>query len=124
MNHFDAEFERCSKWLQDALDHGGNSHDLKHVKAGILNGSYTFWPASNSAIVTVFIEYPNYKVLNMWLGGGELNQILEMIKSITEYAKNMQCKYVMCCGRGGWERALKKQGFKGIMRVCSKEIEE
>ena len=124
MNHFDAEFERCSKWLQDALDHNGNSHDLSHVKDGILRGDYTFWPASNSAIVTVIIEYPNYRILNMWLGGGELKQILEMIKSITEYAKILQCKYVMCCGRNGWERALKEQGFNSIMRVCSKEIEK
>lgn len=123
MNQFDAEFERCSKWLQDALDHGGNTHDLHDLKSGILEGNFKFWPAPYGAVVTAFLEYPKIRVLNIWLGGGKIEQLLDMVPSLVQYAKENGCKSIMCCGRPGWERALKPYGFKAIMPVCSKEID-
>jgi len=122
MNQFDAEFERCSKWLQDALDHSGNTHELTDVKAGVLNGDYQFWPAPNGALVTVIVRYPNFNDLHIWLGGGELNQVLDIVRSLDWYAKASGCKRITQCGRIGWERALKTQGFTRIMSSCAKEL--
>lgn len=122
MNQFDAEFERCSKWLQDALDYAGNSHALSDVKQGIQEGRFTFWPAPDGAIVTEIIEYPAFRVLHAWLVGGELAQIVDMIPSLDAFGRSLGCSKLTGCGRQGWVRALKEHGFKGIMTTVSKEI--
>jgi len=122
MTPLDAEFERCSGWLQDALDYAGNSHELSDVKAGILEGRFTFWPAPGGAIVTEFIEYPAFKVIHAWLVGGSLAQIIDMIPSLVVYGRQFGCTKLTGTGRPGWVRALKAQGFTGIMTTVSKEI--
>lgn len=122
MNHLDTEFERCSKWLQDALDYAGNTHDLSDVKHGITIGEYQFWPAPRGAIVTEIIAYPKFSILHAWLVGGELGQIVDMIPSLDAFGRRYGCTKVTGCGRAGWVRALKKHGFTGIMTTVSKEI--
>ena len=122
MTDFDAQFERCSHWLQAALDKGGNSHDLCHVKAGIKAGDYQFWPAPDGAIVTEVIFYPKFSVLHAWLAGGDLAQIKDMIPSLVSFAKAHHCSKFTATGRLGWVRALKDMGFNGIMTTVSKEI--
>lgn len=122
MTDFDAQFERCSEWLQDALDYAGNSHDLAHVKAGIKAGGFHFWPAADGVIVTEVITYPKFSVLHAWLVGGKLEQIVDMIPSLVDFAKAHYCTKLTGCGRSGWVRALKEHGFNGIMTTVSKEI--
>jgi hypothetical protein len=122
MTPLDAEFERCSGWLQDALDYAGNSHELSDVKAGILEGRFTFWPAPDGAIVTEFIEYPAFKVIHAWLVGGRLEQIVDMIPSLVVFGRSFGCTKLTGTGRPGWVRALKEHGFNGIMTTVSKEI--
>lgn len=122
MNEFDAQFERCSKWLQDALDYAGNTHDLSDVKVGINAGHYHFWPASDGAIVTEIIEYPKFSVLHAWLVGGKLEQIIDMIPALVDFGRLVGCSKLTGCGRAGWVRALKAQGFNGIMTTVSKEL--
>lgn len=122
MTTFEAEFERCSKWLQDALDYGGNTHELHHVAQSIKDGDSQFWPAPNGVIVTKFLHYPNYNILHAWLVGGELGQIIDMIPSLVAYGHSFNCTKLTGCGRAGWVRALKKYGFNGIMTTVSKEI--
>ncbi len=122
MNQFDAEFERCSKWLQDALDYGGNTHDLADVKNGIALGYFHFWPAPDGAIVTEVITYPKFSVLHAWLVGGKLEQIEAMIPSLVDFGRSIKCSKLTGCGRLGWVRALKSHGFTGIMTTVSKEI--
>ena len=123
MTDLDAQFERCSEWLQDALDYAGNTHDLTHVKAGVLRGDYHFWPAQDGAIVTEVIHYPNFNVLHAWLVAGKLGQIIEMIPSLVEFGRSFGCVKLTGCGRSGWVRALKAHGFTGIMTTVSKEID-
>ena len=122
MTDFDAQFERCSHWLQDALDYAGNSHELTHVKAGIRSGDYQFWPAPGAAIVTEIITYPKFSVLHAWLVAGDLAQIRDMIPSLVSFAQAHYCTKLTGTGRRGWVRALKDLGFNGIMTTVSKEI--
>jgi hypothetical protein len=122
MTLFEAEFERCSKWLQDALDYAGNTHDLADVKKSIQNKEVEFWPAPNGAIVTMFIDYPKTRVLHAWLVAGELPQIEAMIPSLVTFGRHFGCSRITGIGRAGWVRALKKHGFTGIMTTVSKEI--
>jgi hypothetical protein len=122
MTLFEAEFERCSKWLQDALDYAGNTHDLHHVAKGIKEGHFQFWPAPEAAIVTELIYYPKFTILHAWLVGGQLEQVIKMIPSLEAYGRAFNCSKLTGCGRSGWVRALKQHGFEGIMTTVSKEI--
>ncbi len=122
MTLFEAEFERCSKWLQDALDYAGNTHDLHHVAKGIKEGHFQFWPAPEAAIVTELVYYPKFTILHAWLVGGNLEQVIEMIPSLDAYGRAFGCSKLTGCGRAGWVRALKRHGFEGIMTTVSKEI--
>ena len=122
MKQFDAEFERCSGWLQEALDYAGNTHDLVDVKHGIALGDHHFWPAPDGVIVTEIITYPKFSALHAWLVGGKLEQIVDMIPALVVFGQSFGCSKLTGCGRAGWVRALKAQGFTGIMTTVSKEL--
>lgn len=119
---FEAEWQRCSAWLQDALDSAGNSHNLDDVKNGVLAGSYEFWPAPRAAIVTELLIYPNWSALHCWLVGGELGQVRDMIPSLMLFAKSFGCTKITGTGRLGWVRALQEQGFTRMATTVAMEI--
>ena len=81
-----------------------------------------FWPADNSCLVTEIVVYPQKKVLNVFLGGGELDEILGMHADVIAWAKGQGCEAITISGREGWKRALKSHGWKPLHVTMTKEI--
>ena len=111
-------WERTKHYLEPALD---GSYTLDDVWTEISDDRAQFWPLPNGAVVTQVLEFPQRRVLRIWLAGGRLDEFQFAVERATEYAIHRGCSAVEIDGRKGWQRAL--AGFKQTRVVLSKEIE-
>ncbi len=112
---------RCRQWIEDALAYSGGTHDFGDVVAGITSGRMQFWPAERGCAVTEIVVYPQKRVLHVFLAGGEMDQIIDMIDSAVEWSKQQGCTGMTIAGRHGWQRVLAKHGYRAVMTVLEKE---
>jgi len=117
------ELERCRGWIESALEYGGGTHTFEDVKCGIIAGTSQLWPAANSCIVTEITKHPQKKVLHVFLGGGNLEEIISMHDSVIQWAKDQGCESLTMTGRKGWSKALKKSGWKSQLVLLEKRFE-
>ena len=116
------ELERCRPWIEAALQYSGGTHSFEDVAKGILEGNMQLWPSPRGCIVTEIVIYPRKKVLNVFLGGGELDQLLDMHNDVTDWAKSYGCEALTITGRFGWKKPLKAHGWKPLHASFQKEI--
>ena len=119
----DSELERCRTWIEAALGYSGGTHDFIDVAEGIYKGTMQLWPTPKGCIVTEIVVYPRKKFLNVFLGGGELDQILDMHDDVIEWAKAQGCTALTMTGRFGWKKPLAKHGWKPLHSSYVKEFE-
>lgn len=75
-------------------------------------GHALLWPGPASCIVTESISYPQKRVLNFFVAGGNLPELTAMAPLILQWAKEKGFQRAVLCGRPGWERALAPMGFE------------
>jgi hypothetical protein len=119
-----ADFDRCRPFLQSALDRGGNTHTLEDIAAGVAAGTYHFWPGERSAAVTEVFQYPRARYLNVFLAGGDMDEILQMEPCFCSWGKHLGCSRIFLIGREGWGKVLKSQGWQTQFAVVSKTLQE
>ena len=116
------EFERCRKHIEAALEYTGGTHDIIDIYEGLYKGTMQLWPAKKSCLVTEIINYPKMKVLNIFLGGGDLTEILSMHEDVIRWAKDQNCSALNMTGRFGWKKPLAKHGWQPMHSSYVKEI--
>ena len=116
------ELERCRPWIEAALEYSGGTHNFDDVVSGLAEGKMQLWPAPKGCIVTEIVVYPRKKVLNVFLGGGELDQLMDMHKDVIAWSKAQGCEAVTITGRYGWKKPLTKHGWKPLHASYVKEI--
>jgi len=121
MSHI-SEIDRCQPWIEAALEYSGGTHSLSDVIEGIASGKMQLWPAPKGCIVTEIVVYPRKKMLNVFLGGGELDQLLDMHKDVIAWSKAQGCEAITITGRFGWKKPLKAHGWKPMHASFIKEI--
>lgn len=82
-----------------------------------------FWPAPRGCMVTEIVVYPRKKVLNIFLAGGELDQLVDMYDDMNEWAKAQGCTGGTMTGRVGWKKVLEPMGWKLMHSHYVKEAE-
>ena len=117
-----SEIERCRKWIEDALEYSGGTHTFDDIAELIGKGRLQLWPAKKSCIVTEITVYPRKKVLHVFLGGGDLDEILDMHQSVVQWAKDQGCSSLTMTGRKGWVKALKDDGWKSQLVLLEKRF--
>ena len=120
--YVESEFARCLPWIDAALEHGGNVHKAEDVLAGIFEGCYQFWPAPNGAVVTEILCYPQSKTLHIFLGGGDIGQLLDMESSLIAFAQINECDEITITGRRGWVKALRSIGFDEAATTVRRKV--
>ena len=116
------ELERCKKWIEDALEYSGGTHEFKDIVDGVLSGQMHLWAGENCCTVTLFTVYPTGKFLHVFLAGGDLDEILEIEKSMSEFAKQSDCDALTLSGRVGWKKVLRDLGWNEQFLTLKKEI--
>ena len=118
-----SDLERCKPWIEAALVHCNGTHEWDDIVAGIASSKMQLWAAPRGCIVTEIVVYPRKKVINIFLAGGELDQIMDMEHDIGQWAKSHGCTGGMMTGRLGWKKPLTENGWKLQHVSFHKEIE-
>lgn len=124
LNEISREFDRCAHWVQAALDHSVDSHYVSDVKEMCMAGRAQLWPSKNGVVITTITPFPKTKMLQVWLLGGDFQEVFSEWNDVIEsWAKEQGCDTLFVNGRKGWERRLKKQGYKFASVVMTKPLE-
>lgn len=117
------ELERCGPWIESALAHSADSHHLEDVKDAIRQGGAQLWPSSDGCCVTTICNFPASKMCQVWLLGGDFDQVFKEHNHVIEsWAKAQGCDQMFVNGRKGWERRLKGEGYSFASVVLAKRI--
>ena len=106
------ELERCKPWIEAALEYANGTHLFEDIEEMLSRGVLQLWPTPKGCIITEIIAFPRKRVVNVFLGGGELEQIMEMHKDVIDWAKAQNCVALTMSGRFGWNKPLKAQGWQ------------
>lgn len=118
-----SEWGRCSHWIAAALEHSGGSHHIEDVRLMCETGEARFIPGERSAAVVEVIEYPRLNRLHLWLNGGDMDELVNVLLPIAEaWGRENGCTQVTTAGRPGWDRVMAPFGFKPAARICMKEL--
>lgn len=118
-----ADWERCRGWLEDALIHDGGFYSIKDIAEYVERGEAHLWAGEHSAAVTQWWFFPKDKVLNLWLAGGDLAELVErMFPAAEVWAAERGATRIMLAGRPGWQRVFAPKGFKVLSTLLIKEI--
>jgi hypothetical protein len=110
------------KYIEDALEYAKGTHTLEDIWDGIVDGTFQFWPGEKSAVITEVQIYPQKKTMHIFLAGGDLNELLEMEKSVRAFAKTIGCNSMSISGRRGWLRIFERDGWEEICTTIAKEL--
>jgi hypothetical protein len=114
--------EANRKYIEDALAYAGGTHTFDDIVDGIVTGRMQLWPAPRGCAVTEIVIYPKKKVLHVFLAGGEMDQLFDMIDGAAKWGRAQGCTSMTLAGRLGWQRAMKPLGWDAKMIVMEKEI--
>ena len=119
-----SEWERCTPWIEAALEHARGTHSLQDVKDQIDRGEALLWPGERSAAVTEYIVHPTgVRQMHMWLCGGDLDEIVDrMLPTAEAYGVLNGCTRFSTAGRKGWSRVLAKHGYSFYLEACLKDL--
>lgn len=117
MTDFASEWERCSPWIEAALERGLGSFGIDDLRDAVETGAMQFWPGKKCALISQVQEYPRKKWLHVPFIGGDLEEVKAMEASLASFAKFIGCDGLTGAGRPGWGRAM-----GGNWRECSRSF--
>jgi hypothetical protein len=104
-------FDRLAPKLQASLDYALKTHTIADVKRLVEEGKMHFWPIGDSILITELITFPQMKILNIFIGGGDADELATALPSLRRWAKQLGCSHVAFLGREGWKNRLRKLGW-------------
>lgn len=116
------QFHARRKYIEDALEYAKGTHTLDDIWNGVVRGDFQFWPGDKSAVITEIQIYPQTKVMHIFLAGGDLEELLQMEKSVRAYAQTIGCNSMSISGRRGWVRIFERDGWKEVCTTIAKEL--
>ncbi len=109
--------ELLQKRLNRALKVGGNTHTVADLAQFAQQGRLQAFQNGETCVLTEIIAYPQFRVLNIFMVIGTMDEAFAMLPRVIEHAKSMGCVKIVASGRPGWEPFVKKIGFKRTPRV-------
>jgi len=120
------EMQRTMQMILDAMPSLGGTHDFTDIIQLIMDGMITLWISDNSFILTEVVSYPRMKAVNMFMVGGDLEELLGFDDILTEYGKHHGCSRLEGWARPGFakNRSMKALGFYKHKAVVYKDIHD
>jgi hypothetical protein len=107
------EFKRCEPYIESALDYAHDTFNLQDIVDSMAVGDLQLWPGPNSAVITQIVNYPQKKVIHVFLAGGDMDEVKKLEEDLSIWGKHQGCKAVTLVGRPGWKKSfLKDIGYK------------
>lgn len=116
------EVERCRPWIEAALARGLGTHNFDDVAEAIKTGEMQLWAGPTGCIVTSIVTFPRCKTLQLFLGGGELQQLVDLMDSVEAWGRLQGCDIAIIAGRAGWARVFRKRGWREAGTTLKQEL--
>ena len=115
------QYERLWPYLQSAMLTYGETHSKDDLWNMVQSGHAQLWPMNNAAMLLTIEEYPSgLKEANVWLAGGDIDEIRQWEPVIEDFCKSQGCTRSVIKGRRGWLRALK--GYREVATIMIKDF--
>jgi hypothetical protein len=115
--------------LERAIERSGGYYNTAVVLDGVYRGALALWVVLDDAVpiavlTTRIDKMPNATVLVMdWIGGSRMNEWLPLAqKTFEQYGRDNGCTQLHGFGRKGWDRVLRKHGWKPDHIVYKMEL--
>lgn len=118
------EIREYREYIEAALKYADDSHSFEDIVRGVEAEQLQFWPGVRSVIITEILTYPNYRALNFFLAGGDIDELEAMYTPIENWAQGRGCDRAILTGRKGWDRSFltAKQGWRSKLTVYEKKL--
>lgn len=118
------EWVRCAPYLEAALRKGSDTFSIADVADSIATGKMQFWPGRESAMVTQLFVGSHGKECNIYLAGGTLTELEQMLPAVEQFAIDNGCRVMSVVGRAGWGRSflVQRAGYVPTAVVFGKEL--
>lgn len=101
------EWGQCREAMLPAIAMTDGTHTEDDVLAELLSGRMRLWRNGSSACITEFIQYPRLKTINVFLAGGNLQEIAPLQAEIENFGRKNGCQRAcLLAVREGWTRVL------------------
>jgi hypothetical protein len=119
---FDYWWNKSVPFIEESLKYFP-THSVSDIRESIDNGTAIFYPVKDGVAIFRCYEYPQKKVLNIWIGGGDMKSNLNAVANAAEYhAQENDCTDIIVAGRRGWERVFKPYGYNHRSVLVGKEL--
>lgn len=105
------ELARCRGWIEAALEYTRGSHTFDDIAAGAYTGRFTLFAKERGCVVLEVHDFPRKRALNVFLVGGDLDEILTHLGELDAIAGNIGASEITMTGRSGWLRILAPHGW-------------
>ena len=107
-------FDQVAPLLQAALEADDDRPlwTLDDVRIELEQGRAHLWVGERSAMVTTIVEFGPERIIECWLAGGDMTEILSITPIIEDHARRVGCTQAHVTGRKGWVRALAPLGYE------------
>lgn len=78
------------------------------------------WASQDAVLITQICVMPNKTFLNIVLGGGDLNEVKQLVELVEDEARASNLNGVMIVGRRGWGKVL--PNYKDVATLHMKEF--
>lgn len=110
--------------VEAALAHAGGTHSVADIAVGLSTGAFQMFTGNDSICVTEILQTPNVKTCHMFLAGGHMDELDEMLPHVEQFAREQKCQRMTVAGRKGWERSfLKTAGYTPKWYILAKDLE-
>jgi hypothetical protein len=108
--------------VEEALAFMGHTHTLQDVLNMIATGELQSFAEGNTWALTHIIDFPQRKVLEIFLVIGDMDEAKILHNVVMAYAAAHGCTLIRTFGRAGWSRQARDHGWTTGMCVFLKEI--
>lgn len=106
------EYARVREYLLPAIERTNGTHTEDDIILGLISGHLKLWALEKSVGITEFQTYPRMKVINVFLAGGDLDEIMAHTPVLEAYGLKNGCTRMTFGGRPGWEPKMADRGYK------------
>ena len=101
-------FLESEQLLLNALEYCDGTHSLEDVAMALDKDEMQFWPGVNTALVTEIVNYPQKKIIHVFLAAGDMDEVIRILPYIEKHGKSEGCVQLAMTGRKGWEKVMDK----------------
>lgn len=109
---------RYTRWdavaaqLESALEYDDQHRTISEIRQGFMAGEYELFSTGKSALLVRTHDVATSRVLDLFLAGGDLCEIVEdLVPQAEIFGRVSGCTFATIGGRRGWLRALRRHGY-------------